>query len=96
MAVGIEGWAPGRVTEMAATAEAKTAQRSTSTPRIKATAKPALKASPAAVVSMAATENAGTRSSGKSRWAIKHPREPSFKITFSMLSGPEFLIHSEG
>src|SRR5882762_10325075 len=53
--VGIDGWAPGRVTEIAATADAHEALLSGSCPFSSATARAPLKASPAAVVSTACT-----------------------------------------
>src|SRR5580704_18807683 len=56
---GIEGCAPLRVTEIAATAAAYRAASSGFLPDSKLTAKPALNASPAAVESMAFTLNAG-------------------------------------
>ena len=51
----MEGWAPWRVTEMAATAEAYLTLATGSLPRSSAVAKAPLKASPAAVVSTAFT-----------------------------------------
>src|ERR1700693_4056499 len=58
-AVGIEGCAPTRVTEIAATAEAYRAACTGAAPRRRLTANPALNASPAAVESTAFTANAG-------------------------------------
>ena len=58
--VGMEGWAPWRVTEMAATAEANLTLATGSLPRRSAVAKAPLKASPAAVVSTAFTLYEGT------------------------------------
>jgi len=57
--VGIEGCAPMRVTDMAATPEAKIALSLGVFPSMSPTAKPPLNASPAAVVSIALTVNAG-------------------------------------
>ncbi len=51
----MDGWAPWRVTEMAATAAAYFTLAMGSVPRRRAVAKAPLKASPAAVVSMAFT-----------------------------------------
>src|SRR5579883_3416523 len=62
-AVGIEGWAPARVTVRAATAEANRTASGGSAPFINETARPALKASPAAVESTAWTLKAGTKDS---------------------------------
>src|SRR5207248_7616836 len=81
-AEGIEGCAPARVTESAATAEAKIALACTEERRRNPTARPALKASPAAVASTASTAKAGISSFGLDGWAIKQPREPNFSKTF--------------
>src|SRR5512146_199856 len=54
-AVGMEGWAPLRVTESAATAQAKVAASTGLLPCSKPTASAPLKASPAAVESTART-----------------------------------------
>ena len=58
--VGMEDCAPGRVTEMAAAAQANRSPASMPRPSASATARAALKTSPAAVASRASTANAGT------------------------------------
>jgi hypothetical protein len=57
--VGMDAWAPIRVTEMAAAAFANRSADSSSLPSVSATANAALKVSPAAVASRASTENPG-------------------------------------
>jgi hypothetical protein len=57
--VGMEAWAPNRVTEMAAAAFANRSAESSSLPSVSATASAALNVSPAAVVSRASTRKPG-------------------------------------
>ena len=56
---GTEDWAPGRATEIAAAALAKRSAASIGLPSASATARPALKMSPAAVLSLASTGKHG-------------------------------------
>jgi hypothetical protein len=56
---GMEAWAPIRVTDIAAAAFAKRSASGNSLPSVRATARAALKVSPAAVASQASTLNAG-------------------------------------
>jgi hypothetical protein len=81
-AVGIEGCAPTRVTEIAATAEAYRAACTGAAPRRRLTANPALNASPAAVLSTALTANAGTISRVPALVARKAPCAPILITTF--------------
>ena len=57
--VGIDAWAPIRVTEIPAAAFANRSARSSSLPSVRATASAALNVSPAAVASRASTRNPG-------------------------------------
>src|ERR1700733_7305563 len=79
---GIEGCAPLRVTETAATAEAKRAASSGVLPASRLTARPALKAPPAAVESIAFTTKDGTISRRPSAVARKAPWAPILITTF--------------
>src|SRR6202167_3411987 len=79
---GMEGCAPIRVTEMAATAEAYRAACTGAAPERRLTAKPALKASPAAVVSTAFTTKGGIISRIPEAVARKAPCEPILITTF--------------
>lgn len=77
---GAEGWAPNRVTEIAAAAFAKRTASSRGWSSARATANAPLKTSPAAVVSAAFTLNPGTRVC-RSGVATKAPCAPSVMIT---------------
>ena len=81
-AAGIEGCAPTRVTEIAATAEAYRAACTGAAPDRRLTANPALNASPAAVESTAFTVKAGIISHVPPLVARKTPCSPILITTF--------------
>ena len=77
----MEGWAPARVTEIAAAAAAKLALSASVLPSMRPVAKAPLKVSPAAVLSMAFTAKDEICASVVSLLR-NAPREPSFRMMF--------------